>query len=141
MKKQLLALFLALLMLGATACSEQPADNAGTTDTTVDTPAAEEAETEPEDTAVKTALPDDLDFQGASYRIHNLDSTSYYDTLVAFEQIGDNLNDAIYARDQKLMQDLNFTFEETVGSTDAHGALVQETKNLIMSGDDFSLQI
>lgn len=136
MKNRLLALLLALLMLGATACGDPAADSAGNASAGADTPAAEEAETEPEDTSVKTALPEDLDFAGASYRIHNVESTSYYDTLVAFEQIGDNLNDAIYTRDQKLMQDLNFKFEETVGNPDAHGALVQETRTLIMSGDD-----
>lgn len=136
MKRKSLALLLALLMLGTTACGE-PAADSGDGSAVVDTPAAEEmTETETEDTSVKTNLPADLDFGGAAYRIHNLDSTSYYDTLVAFEQIGDNLNDAIYQRDQKLMQDLNFKFEETVGNPDAHGALVQETKSMIMAGDD-----
>jgi len=136
MKRKALALLLALLMLGATACGE-PAADSGDASANTNTPSAEEAvETEPEDTSVKTALPDDLDFAGASYRIHNVESTSYYDTLVAFEQIGDNLNDAIYLRDQKLMQDLNFKFEETVGNPDAHGALVQETRSMIMAGDD-----
>ncbi|MBQ3176601.1 MAG: hypothetical protein IJB52_02185 [Clostridia bacterium] len=129
MNKKILCLLLALLMLSSVSCGDKT-----TAETTADTSAA--AETEPVDTSVKTNLPADLDFAGASYRIHNLESTSYYDTLIAAEQTGDNLNDAIYNRDQKLMQDMNFVFEETIGNADAHGALVKETKNMIMSGDD-----
>ena len=136
MKRKSLAFLLAFLMLGATACGEPAADTTGDSQANAGTLTEEVVETEPEDTSVKTALPDDLDFAGASYRIHNVESTSYYDTLVAFEQIGDNLNDAIYLRDQKLMQDLNFKFEETVGNPDAHGALVQETRSMILAGDD-----
>lgn len=135
MKKKTLALLLALLMLGATACGETAAENTGDTSVDAGTPAAEEAETEPEDTSVKTALPDDLDFGGASYRIHNVDCDSYYDTIVAFEQNGESLNDAIYNRDQKLTQELNFTFEETVVA-DPHNGAVTATRNLIMAGDD-----
>jgi len=128
MNKKTLCLLLALLMLSAVSCGDKT-----TAETTAATSAAE---TEPVDTSIKTNLPADLDFAGASYRIHNLESTSYYDTIVAMEQTGDNLNDAIYNRDQSLMQDMNFVFEETIGNADAHGALVKETKNMIMSGDD-----
>ena len=136
MKKRTLALLLALLMLGATACGAPAADDSAETSADAGTPsAAEEVETEPEDTSVKTALPDDLDFGGASYRIHNVDCDSYYDTIVAFEQNGESLNDAIYNRDQKLTQDLNFTFEETVVA-DPHNGAVTATRNLIMAGDD-----
>ena len=81
MKNRLLALLLALLMLGATACGDPTADSAGNTSAGADTPAAEEAETEPEDTSVKTALPDDLDFAGAFYRIHNLGDTLFCGTI------------------------------------------------------------
>ncbi len=134
MKIKSLALLLALLMLGTTACGE-PADS-GDASANANTPSAEEVvETEPEDTSVKTNLPDDLDFGGASYRLHNVECDSYYDTLVAFEQIGDNLNDAIYNRDQKLTQELNFKFEEEIVG-DVHNGAVSTTRNLIMAGDD-----
>lgn len=129
MNKKSACLLMALLMLSAAGCGDKT-----TAETTADTTPA--AETEPVDTSVKTNLPADLDFAGASYRIHNLDTTSYFDTIIALEQTGDRLNDAIYDRDQKLMQEMNFTVEETIGNKDAHGALVKETKNMIMSGDD-----
>ena len=128
MNKKLLCLLLAMMMLAAAGCGEQtPVET---------TPDTTPAETEPVDTSIKTALPADLDFAGASYRIHNLDTASYYDTIVASEQIGDKLNDAIYDRDQTLMQTMNFVFEETVSTAAPHGDLVTGTKSLIMAGDD-----
>lgn len=134
MKRKTISLLLLISMLASFAVSCGSAtDNTETKANTVDTTPTE---TEPADTSSHTALPEDLDFAGASYRIHNLTSTSYYDTIVAFEQTGDNLNDTIYTRDQKLMQELNFVFEETKSEEDAHGALVKSTKNLIMAGDD-----
>ena len=45
MKNRLLALLLALLMLGATACGDPAADSAGNASAGADTPIAEEAET------------------------------------------------------------------------------------------------
>ena len=127
-----LALLLVLLMLAS--CGEKkPVSDADAISDNADTIAAE---TETVDTTVHTALPDDLDFDGASYRIHNLKCDSYIDQIVAFEQTGDNLNDAMYNRDQKLMQKLNFVFEETINDQAVHGELVSTVKKLILSGDD-----
>lgn len=133
MKKQTLVFILALLMLASVSCSEQPAVNAD--ESSAPTSEATPAETvETEDTSVKTDLPDDLNFNGAAYRIHNIDCDSYYDTLIAFEQTGDRLNDAIYDRDQALMEKMNFVFEENVYSA-AHEAPTV-VKNLLAAGDD-----
>lgn len=133
MNRRTLSLVLLISMLASFAVSCGSTTETKTNETTADTTSAE---TEVEDTSSHTALPEDLDFAGASYRIHNLTSTSYYDTIVAMEQTGDNLNDTIYTRDQKLMQELNFKFEETKSQDDPHGKLPATVKNLIMAGDD-----
>lgn len=83
MKRKTISLLLLISMLASFAVSCGSAtDNTETKANTVDTTPTE---TEPADTSSHTALPEDLDFAGASYRIHNLTSTSYYDTIVAFE--------------------------------------------------------
>lgn len=133
MKRRTLSLVLLISMLASFAVSCGSTTETKTNETTADTTPAE---TEVEDTSSHTALPEDLDFAGASYRIHNLTSASYYDTIVAMEQTGDNLNDTIYTRDQKLMQELNFKFEETKSQDDPHGKLPATVKSLIMAGDD-----
>lgn len=123
-------LLLVLLLLASCGEKESTLETTSNRDDTTTT------ETETVDTAVHTALPDDLDFDGASYRIHNLYSTSYIDQIVSFEQNGDNLNDAMYNRDQKLMQKMNFVFEETINDQNVHNELVSAVKKLILSGDD-----
>ena len=135
--KKALAVMLALLMLAPAfaSCGETKENtdepNAGSVSPEV--PSAEEAEPETEDLRVKTALPEGLDFAGAAYRIHNIDCSSYIDKIIAPEQTGDNLNDAIYNRDQRLMEDMNFTFEEfRVDAGEAPNAI----RNLIKAGDD-----
>lgn len=138
MKRTVCLLLALLLLLPAFASCGESRENA-------DGPAAENGgqtadpasdlteETETEDNTVKTALPEDLDFGGASYRIQNIDCDSYYDTLTASEMNGDNLNDAIYNRDQKLMETLNFSFAETVvPNADA----VNGIRQIISAGDD-----
>ena len=136
MKKQI-AILLALLMLipALASCGESKTntDNpesgaeAGILD-----PAAE-TEPETEDPTVKTALPADLNFGGAAYRIQNIDCDSYYDTLTASEQTGDKLNDAIFNRDAKLMDTMGFVFEETVVPNDS---AVNSIRQIVSAGDD-----
>ena len=136
--KKAFALTLALLLLAPAivSCGESaentdsPAD-AGVQNAAV--PSAAETEPETEDPTVKTALPADLDFAGASYRIQNIMCDSYYDTLTASEQTGDKLNDAIFIRDAKLMDTLGFVFEETKVPNDT---AVNSIRQIISSGDD-----
>ena len=136
MKKSLSVLLALLLLLTAFAGCGETKDNSdapGAGSDPADIPSAETAEPETEDPRVKTALPEGLDFAGASYRIHNIDCNSYIDTIIAPEQTGDNLNDAIYNRDQRLMEDMNFEFSEfRVDAGEAPNAI----RNLIKAGDD-----
>ena len=132
--KKALALLLSLLMLFAAACSETTtADDASAPDSAPAPSAAAETEPETEDLTVKTALPEDLNFGGAAYRIQNIDCSSYYDTLTASEQTGDKLNDAIFVRDAKLMDTMGFVFEETVVPNDS---AVNSIRQIVKAGDD-----
>ena len=124
------------------ACGERADKNnmssdAGAQNADIPSSAASDAESEVEpeadDLSVKTALPEGLDFGGASYRIRNIECSSYYDTLTASEQTGDKLNDAIFDRDAKLMDTLGFVFEETKILLDATG---NDVRQIISAGDD-----
>ena len=95
--------------------------------------AGDEIETETDDGKSHTALPADLKFNGASFRIQNIDCDSYYDTLIALEQTGDKLNDAIYDRDARLMTDMDFAFEEVVVPNDSAVGSIQQ---IVSAGDD-----
>ena len=138
MKKKLIRslslLLAALLLLPLLAACSESKENTDTPSAPSpgETPAAE-AEPETEDLTVKTALPDGLNFAGASYRIQNIECNSYYDTLTASEQTGDKLNDAIYDRDARLMETLGFVFEETVVPNDS---AVNSIRQIVSAGDD-----
>ena len=117
------------------ACSESGGNSDNPSSSSGNDPGTPAAETEPEteDPTVHTALPDDLNFNGASYRIQNIDCASYYDTLTASEQTGEKLNDAIYMRDAKLMDTMGFVFEETVVPNDT---AVNSIRQIVSAGDD-----
>ena len=142
--RKTLSILLALLMLlpAFASCSENPQDAETTpaASTPADTPtvtstpaAADETEPETDDGLAKTDLPADLDFDGASYRIQNIECASYYDTLIALEQTGDKLNDAIFNRDARLMDTMNFHYEETVVPNDTAVKTIQQ---IVSAGDD-----
>lgn len=134
--KRTASILLALLMIASAfaSCGEST-DNTDTPGSSspqiTDTPS--DLETETEDLTVRTALPADLNFEGASYRIQNIQCDSYYDTLTVSEQNGDKLNDAIYNRDAKLMDTLGFVFEETKVPNDT---AVNSIRQIISAGDD-----
>ncbi|MBQ3956806.1 MAG: hypothetical protein II680_13035, partial [Clostridia bacterium] len=136
--RKITASVLALLMLlpAFAACSESGENTdapAGGSQIAAEPSAGAETEPETEDLTVKTALPEDLDFAGAAYRIQNIDCDSYYDTLTASEQTGDKLNDAIFMRDAKLMDTMGFVFEETVVPNDS---AVNSIRQIVQAGDD-----
>lgn len=135
MKTRFLALLLAMTTMSTVSCAAT--SSPGTDMETVPLMTSAPAETTTADLTVKTDLPENLTFNGAAYRIHNIDCPSYLNTIVAFEQSGESLNDAIYLRDQKLMQKYDFTFQEFVFAIGTNGALAASTtRNLISSGDD-----
>ncbi|MBR4959921.1 MAG: hypothetical protein IKY52_03390, partial [Clostridia bacterium] len=104
MKKQkLTALLLALLLAlpSLAACGNAEATE---TDTTADTAVIE---TETEDNALKSSLPADLDFGGATVVVHARGDDDSWLEVQADESNGEVLNDAIYNRNLKVSEQLN----------------------------------
>ena len=113
MAKKALALILAILTILplAVACAET---NVGTDDTTVApeatiAPSGTDAVTEPVETELKSAtLPDDLDFKGETVTILSRDAAFVSDEMWVDDQNGSMVNDAIYKRNEKVMQQHHF---------------------------------
>ena len=147
MKKRILSLILAALMLSSTAlmtaCSNNSAENNNET-TQSNTTAQGSVETDesvnPEDLSdyeQRQLIPDnlpDVKYNGADYRILTHSDTQYYEELMSDELTGDACNDAIFNRnlDVESRFDVKFTVEQddnphdvaktmaTVGTLDYH---------------------
>ncbi|MBR4205084.1 MAG: hypothetical protein IKQ92_06380 [Clostridia bacterium] len=137
MKKRLLSLFLALLMItGALlSCSQQTEnaeeDTGAAPSQTSDAPAGENAGTEPVE-EVKDDLPE-RNYNGAAYNIYTRSNTTHY-AFLAEEMNGEVLNDAIYERNLGVADRFNVAFTETEYSDEIMA------QNNVQSGDDtFSL--
>ncbi len=104
--KRTLSLLLLAAMLAAVGCGDAKPSGDVTTapdDTTADTT--------PVETKVTDDLPADLDFTGKELRILTTKNTTYAPLFVE-EANGDILNDAIYNRNQKIIERFGITFSE-----------------------------
>ena len=136
MKRKNLALLLALLMLASsmTACGE-----ASGTETTEDTAAQTETERETTELEARLALPDNLpdkDYDGYDFRVLTRNRDDFINDVGAeLELTGDVADDAIYNRNQKVMERFNITisgeYAENNG-TATHAA----AQAAVMAGDD-----
>ncbi|MBR4960371.1 MAG: hypothetical protein IKY52_05700 [Clostridia bacterium] len=136
MKRKNLAMLLVLLMLASsvTACGESSG-----TDTSADTAAQTETERETTELEARLALPDNLpekDFDGYDFRVLTRDRDDFVNDVGAeLELTGDVADDAIYNRNQKIMERFNITisgeYAENNG-TATHAA----AQAAVMAGDD-----
>ena len=124
MAKKVLSLILAFLMIlpMAVACAET---NVGedTTDPGVATeaPSGTDAATEPVETELKSqTLPDDLDFKGETVTILSRDAAFVSDEMWVDDQNGSMVNDAIYKRNEKVMEQLGVNIESIKLTGDAY---------------------
>ena len=110
MKKRILSLLLAALMLAsAVSCAADPAEE---TKAEAETPAAEAVETEPEETnRYLDNVPEDLTFGGSDFNV--LVRQEREDTTLAFELIGETVNDAITERTLMLEDRFGITIMPT----------------------------
>lgn len=127
--KQLICLLLGLLLL--TSCGTTTTNPSETTQTEQDTAVTDTTEAAP----VYTPLPE-ADMDGWDMHYFNYDNTKITwveHILVAEEQTGDTLNDAVYERNARVGEQYNATFSETaVADTCAQIA------QLVQSGDPFA---
>lgn len=141
MAKKALALILAILTILplAVACAET---NVGTDDTTASpeatvAPSATDAVTEPVETELKSAtLPDDLNFKGETVTILSRDAAFVSDEMWVDDQNGAMVNDAIYKRNEKVMQQLGVNIESIKLTGDAY-LVSTELRNAASSGETY----
>ncbi len=140
MAKKVLSLILAFLMIlpMAVSCAETN-DGTDTTDPGVETvaPAGTDAVTEPAETELKSAtLPEDLDFKGETVTILSRDSAFVSDEMWVDDQNGSMVNDAIYRRNEKVMQMLGVKLESIKLTGDAY-LVSTELRNAARSGETY----
>ena len=105
MKTKAIALLLTAALLTLSASCGNTADNPSSSDESTDT-----------DTSIETeavaALPD-ADFGGYEFIFLNGNTSYTYRSVVAEEQNGETMNDAIYERNRKVEERYNITLSET----------------------------
>ncbi|MBQ8401562.1 MAG: hypothetical protein IJX14_06490 [Clostridia bacterium] len=133
--KNTTALLLAMLMLAS--CG-----NAGTGSETTADPAetvAAETETEVQEGRqyVKDNLPETMDFEGAALRIYTRGGDE--DTRMEFfaeEATGEVVNDAVFERNNTVMERLNVAMEVTYADRNRHSGDQNFIRQTVMGGDD-----
>lgn len=128
--RQSVVSLLALLLL--TSCGGKDTADGNTptdthTDTGTETAAADAANGRP-----ALGLPD-MDFGGVPYRISCFQESDQ-NSLYTDSLDGEAVNDAIYTRNQDLMDTYNFTIE--VKNTDNYQNQTKEISTLVLAGDD-----
>ncbi len=130
--KRSVSIFIAACMLSGVTLSQScgsTGDNTETTTTSAGdtTTAAEDAYQHP-----------DVDYGGAEFRILNLEAL--WDMFIHIDRAeinGEVLNDAVYNRNRKLEQQMNFVINEITQLEDmAHADLITLATNSILAGDD-----
>jgi len=133
MSKKILTFILALLCIMplAAACSS------GTETGAVDTTAADtEAETTAEEASQGYQYYGDTDFGGKTYKILNVkkDLWDMLPQIMPEELNGEAVNDALIARNEKVMNELNFVLEEENHAD--YSTIADDYNKVIMSGDN-----
>ncbi len=127
-KKNLLCLFLALLMtLPFASCGDS-----ATAETTADTAAAETVETEPEVVDPLAHLPAE-DYQGYEFRMLIRNADNWIDDMIAEELTGETVNDAVFKRNSETSERYNITIKHSPSS---HHNWETDAKPLILAGED-----
>nr|MBQ4318550.1 extracellular solute-binding protein [Clostridia bacterium] len=126
MKRTLTAILLMTSLL-LISCAGDTADSVTTSDSTTETTTAETVSTEP-----PSAVPEDLDFNGATFTLLGGDAVFTHYTM-ATELTGDGLNDALFERYQRVGNELNIKFEFL--QENAKGA-VDKINSTVLAGDD-----
>lgn len=140
MTKKILSLILAVLMIlpMAVACAETPTEGETTTaGPTAITTAPAASEEIPEETELTSkTLPADLKFNGETVTILSRDASFVSDELWVDDQNGAMVNDAIYKRNEKVMEQLDVSIESIKLSGDAY-LVSTELRNAASNGEAY----
>ena len=131
MKKMITTLLLASMLLSLAACGGTKETDTGT-DTTADTTVQGESETETETTDPLAGL-DVIDMEGYTFRQLIRNDDLYVADMIAEEQTGELVNDAVYRRNMEVEERYNCNFTYT-RSSDANSDM--DAKPGIIAGDD-----
>jgi ABC-type glycerol-3-phosphate transport system substrate-binding protein len=139
MTKKVLSLILAVLMLlpMAVACAETPTEDATTSaDPTLTTAPPSNTEVPEETELASKTLPADLKFNGETVTILSRDASFVSDEIWVDDLNGAMVNDAIYKRNAKVMEQLNVSIESIQLSGDAY-AVSTELRNAASNGEAY----
>ena len=141
MTKKVLSLILAVLMLlpMAVACAETPneGDNTSAEAQITAAPNGADETAEPEETELASkTLPADLKFNGETVTILSRDAAFVSDELWVDDQNGAMINDAIYKRNAKVMEQLNVSIESIKLAGDAY-SVSTELRNAASNGEAY----
>ena len=131
MKKMITTLLLASMLLSLAACGGTKETDTGT-DTTADTTVQGESETETEKADPLAGL-DVIDMEGYTFRQLIRNDDLYVADMIAEEQTGELVNDAVYRRNMEVEERYNCNFTYT-RSSDANSDM--DAKPGIIAGDD-----
>lgn len=134
--KKCIALLLAALLLAS--CGNGTTNTTTEQDTTADTTSTEiETEVQEGRQYTKDNLPDDLDFAGAALRIQarggDEDTRSEF---YAEEATGEVVNDAVYERNNQVMERLNVVLETELSDSTRHQGDQALIRQAVLGGTD-----
>ena len=132
MKKAMLLLLAAVMLLPLFAsCSEKPKTPSGTETAAPASPAADiQPETEEKGLSFVDSVPE-MDFNGETFDILQYSKNNWF---YVEDQNGEQLNDIVYERNRTLEERFNITIEEP--TTAAPSALIDMAALLVAAGDD-----
>ena len=139
MTTKVLSLLLAVLMLlpMAVACAETPTEDATTSaDPTLTTAPPSNTEAPEETELASKTLPADLKFNGETVTILSRDASFVSDEIWVDDLNGAMVNDAIYKRNAKVMEQLDVSIESIQLSGDAY-AVSTELRNAASNGEAY----
>lgn len=131
--KKFISLILLAAMLASSVICASCAEKANS-DETAETPAVSVSEETEEDTKPKHKVPDDLDFDGASFTASYFPWQGYNHYFFAEEETGDAMNDSIYRRKIYVEEYLNVKIGQKDSSS--YDPQVADVKQSISAGDD-----
>ena len=131
MKKTIVTLLLASMLLSLAACGGAEKETEKTSDTTADTTAQSETETETEADPL-AALPV-VDMDGYAFRQLIRNKDKWVADMVAEEQTGEIVNDAVFRRNTEVEERYNcvFTYQRS-----SHDNMEMDAQESIVAGDD-----
>ena len=134
----LLLLLVAAQLMAAASCggSESSDGNVTTANDLADTTTAEPVD---EREAAKDNVPADLDFGGGSVRILYHDGERYARDIIAEEENGEVVNDAVYARNTAVEERLNVVLEPIGADASSFGIVNVLRPSVLAGSDDYDI--